>query len=160
MPPPNRPHLFPKIFYFFSALGYIFLPQFSPIYSPFLVCFCLFLECFRCIFTLILGCWSVGFAVLFLYGCLRANGKYRQIAILLLVWDASKNCIYIWLLWVIVGYYRLYSENKENVQKKENGTFCTALSLTIKTHVFLLSLFCCSGVFCFVVCLVVCLVNV
>ena len=64
----------------------------------FFVYFCLFLEYFKCIFTLILGCWGIGFAVLVWYGCLRVNGKYRQKAILLLVYDAQKNCIYIWLL--------------------------------------------------------------
>ena len=74
----------------------------------FFVYFCLFLECFKCIFTLILCCWSIGFSVLVWYGCLRVNGKYRQKAILLLVYDAQKK-LHLYL--VIVGYCRLYSEN-------------------------------------------------
>ena len=50
------------------------------------------------------------------YGCLRVNGKYRQKAILLLVYDAPKNCIYIWLLWVIVGYIRKITDNYKSVE--------------------------------------------
>ena len=114
----NLPHLFPKIFYFFYFFSYswlYFLPQFSSILSLFFVYFCLFLECFQCIFGLILCCWSIGFSVLFLYGCLRVNGKFRQKAILLLVYDAPKNCIYIWLLWVIVGYIRKITDNYKSI---------------------------------------------
>lgn len=114
----NLPYLFPKIFYFFLFFSYsllYFLPKFSPVFSLFFVYFCLFLECFKCIFTLILGCWSIGFSVLFLYGCLRENGKFRQKAILLLVYDAPKNCIYIWLLWVIVGYIRKITDNYKSI---------------------------------------------
>lgn len=81
----------------------------------FFVYFCLFLECFKCIFGLILCCWSIGFSVLFLYGCLRINGKFRQKAILLLVYDAPKNCIYIWLLLVIVGYIRKITDNYKSI---------------------------------------------
>ena len=94
----NLPHLFPKIFYFFyffsPIIGYIFylnFYHFSPIFN-------VFSAYFYGIFGLILCCWGIGFSVLFLYGCLRENGKFRQKAILFLVYDAPKNCIYIWLL--------------------------------------------------------------
>ena len=54
--------------------------------------------------------------MLFLYGCLRINGKFRQIAIFLFVYDAPKNCIYIWLLWVIVGYIRKITDNYKIIE--------------------------------------------
>lgn len=37
---------------------------------------------------------------------------------------------------VIVGYCRLYMENKEKEQKKGNGTFCILFGLTRNDHVF------------------------
>lgn len=54
--------------------------------------------------------------MLFLYGCLRENGKFRQKVILLLVYGAPKNCIYIWLLWVIVGYIRKITDNYKSIE--------------------------------------------
>ena len=113
------PTFFQKFFIFFIFFSYYliyFLPQFYLIFSMFFVYFCLFLECFKCIFTLILCCWSIGFAVLFRYGCLRVNGKFRQKAILLLVYDSPKNCIYIWLLQVIVGYIRKITDNYKSTE--------------------------------------------
>ena len=68
-------------FIFFHTLGYIFylnFRHFSPIFH-------VFSAYFSGNFGLILCCWSIGFSVLFLYGCLRVNGKFRQKAILLLV---------------------------------------------------------------------------
>ena len=104
-----------NFFIFFSYSWIYFLPKFYPIFSLFLVYFCLFLECFKCIFTLILCCLSIGFSVLFRYGCLRVNGKFRQKAILLLVYDVTKNCIYIWLLLVIVGYILKITDNYKSI---------------------------------------------
>ena len=102
------PTFFQKFFIFFlffsPALGYIFylnFRHFSPIFH-------VFSAYFSVIFGLILCCWSIGFAVLVRYGCLRVNGKFRQKAILLLVYDAPKK-LHLYL--VIVGYCRLYSEN-------------------------------------------------
>lgn len=98
-------------FIFFHTLGYIFylnFRHFSPIFH-------VFSAYFSVIFVLILCCLSVGFSVLFLYGCLRVNGKFRQKAILLLVYDAPKNCIYIWLLLVIVGYIRKITDNYKSI---------------------------------------------
>lgn len=53
--------------------------------------------------------------MLFRYGCLRVNGKFRQKAILLLVYDVTKNCIYIWLLLVIVGYILKITDNYKSI---------------------------------------------
>ena len=109
------PTFFQKFFIFFifsPTIGYIFylnFYHFSPIFN-------VFSAYFSGIFGLILCCWSICFSVLFLYGCLRVNGKFRQNAILFLVYDAPKNCIYIWLLWVIVGYIRKITDNYKSLE--------------------------------------------
>lgn len=56
----------------------------------------------------------------------------------------SKICVF---RLVIVGYCRLYTENKEKEQKKENGTFCILFGLTRIAHVFTPVMSYCSGVF-------------
>lgn len=81
----NLPHLFPKIFYFFLFFSYSWLYFFYLNFRHFSPIFHVFSAYFSVIFGLILCCLSIGFSVLFLYGCLRINGKFRQKAILLFV---------------------------------------------------------------------------